>query len=74
MKMPDFEEWSKNIIITHENRLRPEIEIPGSMPLYLDIRTALKQAFEQGYQLGLNQGWAIEQDKEYAKKDCEAKS
>ncbi len=28
------------------------------------ITEALRQLFEQGYQLGLNKGWAIEQNKE----------
>lgn len=52
MTKPDFKEWAKNIVILaceHGTALE-------------DIETALKQSFDQGYSLGLNQGWAIEQD------------
>jgi len=30
-----------------------------------EIETALKLSFDQGYNLGLNLGWSIEQDKSY---------
>lgn len=30
------------------------------------ITLALKQVYEQGYQLGVNKGWALEQDKDNA--------
>lgn len=46
---PDFRTWADTLTLM----TRKEIE------------TALEQAFNQGYHLGLNQGWAIEQDKEH---------
>jgi hypothetical protein len=58
MKMPDFKEWVKSLM-----SLPPHSNHPSS------IEQALKDAFDQGYHLGLNQGWAIEQDKEYANKE-----
>lgn len=55
MTKPDFKTWTKNIIlISIENGTAHE-----------EIERALEQAYNQGYSLGLNQGWAIEQDKEY---------
>ena len=53
---PDFEQWASNLVNGYENVSEAAVE------------TALEQAFEQGYHLGLNKGWAIEQDK-----DCKHK-
>ncbi len=54
MTKPDFKEWADNIVLLAQTHgtAREEIE------------NALKQAYEQGYSLGLNHGWAIEQDKD----------
>lgn len=52
MVKPDFLCWAQNVMLSYKLSEQHYIE------------TALKQAFDQGYQLGLNKGWAIEQDKE----------
>lgn len=54
MVMPDFDTWADLLTDGYKS---------------VKISEALRQAFEQGYQLGLNQGWAIEQDKDYANKE-----
>ncbi len=64
MKMPDFEQWAIHTIQ----------RIGLNKTSIKTVAESLEQAFEQGYHLGLNQGWAIEQDKEHVKKDSEAKS
>ena len=56
MTHPDFEEWAVSLW-------------SNNGPKCKSVKEALKQAFEKGYHLGLNQGWAIEQDKEYADKE-----
>jgi diadenosine tetraphosphate (Ap4A) HIT family hydrolase len=56
MEMPNFDKWAVSLWSNHG-------------PKCTNVKEALKQAFEQGYQLGLNQGWAIEQDKDYANKE-----
>lgn len=52
MNKPDFKTWAENIVLMAQahGTAREEIE------------RALEQSFNQGYSLGLNQGWAIEQD------------
>ena len=58
--MIDFKTWAEHIIlIAQENGTAHE-----------EIERALEQAYNQGYHLGLNNGWAIEQDKDY--ECCEA--
>ena len=54
MTAPDFKLWAVNISNLIEQHGH-DIE---------EIEKALKQAYDQGYSLGLNLGWAIEQDKE----------
>lgn len=49
---PDFNEWSVKLI-----------DSEGAIDAD-DVETALSQAYEQGYQYGLNNGWAEEIDKE----------
>lgn len=63
MTSPDFKVWADNIVALSQinGAAREEIE------------RALQQAYDQGYQLGINEGWAIEQDKYYYKSwecDC----
>ncbi len=54
---PDFRTWAENIILAaRENGTAQE-----------EIEQALEQAFGQGYSLGLNKGWAIEQDNDINK-------
>lgn len=55
MTKPDFKTWAENIVLLAQahGTAREEVE------------KALEQAYDQGYHLGLNNGWAIEQDKEY---------
>jgi hypothetical protein len=55
MTKPDFKTWAENIVLTAQTN--------GSA--HEEIELALKQAYTQGYHLGLNLGWAIEQDKSY---------
>lgn len=50
MELPNFEVWAKSLLYGKKD---------------YRISDALRQAYEQGYQVGLNQGWAIEQDKEH---------
>lgn len=50
---PDFREWAENIVLIARDHGTAQEE----------IEKALEQAFNQGYHLGLNKGWAIEQDK-----------
>ncbi len=55
MTMIDFKTWAEHIIlVAQENGTAHE-----------EIERALEQAYNQGYHLGLNSGWAIEQDKDY---------
>ena len=55
---PDFRTWAENIVwIAQTQGLARE-----------EIERALEQSYDQGYYLGLNNGWAIEQDKVYASK------
>jgi hypothetical protein len=56
MTKPDFKTWADNIV-TVANQYGNARE---------EIERALKQAYDQGYSLGLNQGWVIEQDKDEA--------
>lgn len=51
----DFKTWAENIMIIAQCNGTAQEE----------IECALEQAFNQGYSLGLNKGWAIEMDKEY---------
>lgn len=55
MTEPDFRCWSENLItlILDQGKAQKTLE------------TALKDSYNQGYQLGLNFGWCIEQDKEH---------
>ena len=54
MTKPDFYTWADNIVMV--------ARAFGTAPD--EIEKALEQAYDQGYRLGLNKGWAIEQDKE----------
>lgn len=54
MTSPDFRLWAKHIIVMAQAQGTAQEE----------IERALEQAYKQGYSLGLNKGWAIEQDKE----------
>ncbi len=54
MMKPDFRTWAENITNIYRKYGTAQDE----------ISRALEQAFDQGYHLGLNKGWAIEQDKE----------
>lgn len=58
MTKPDFKTWAENIVLLAQahGTAREEVE------------KALEQAYNQGYSLGLNNGWAIEQDKQYCDK------
>lgn len=68
MTEPNFEKWGF-ILSLASKEPRASLE--------LTITNGLKEAFDQGYQLGriegyeegLNKGWAIEQDKEYVDKE-----
>lgn len=59
MTMPDFRTWAENVSIKTKRELDD------------NISRALEEAFNQGfalgdrqgYERGLNRGWAIEQDK-----------
>ncbi len=53
---PDFKTWAENIV----SRAR------SYGTAYEEIEQALESAYDQGYSIGLNKGWAIEQDKEYS--------
>ena len=53
--MPDFRTWADNILTISRQLGTAQDE----------IEDALTEAFNQGYHLGLNKGWAIEQDKEW---------
>jgi len=55
MTNPDYRTWADNIVLLAQEHgtAREEIE------------HALEAAFKQGYSLGLNYGWVIEQDKYY---------
>lgn len=55
MNKPDFKIWAENIVLMAHTY--------GTA--YEEIERALEQSYDQGYHLGLNQGWAIEQDKEH---------
>lgn len=55
MMNPDYRTWADNIINMAKKYGTAQEE----------IEKALKEAFHQGYQLGLNKGWAIEQNKMY---------
>jgi hypothetical protein len=46
---PDFKTWAKYVVNSHFEE---------------NVERALKEAFDQGYQLGVTKGWAIEQDKD----------
>lgn len=69
--LPDFEEWALNALDEGDPSWRTELDWRIE-PVIIE---ALKQAFDQGrslgrregYEEGINRGWAIEQDKEYAK-------
>lgn len=51
----DFKTWAEDIVLlARENGNAQE-----------EIERALKHAYNQGYSIGLNEGWAIEQDKQY---------
>lgn len=52
--LPDFEKWAKNIK-----------SLPPHSDHWSSIAQELRNAFEQGYQLGLTKGWIIEQEKEH---------
>ena len=52
---PDFKEWSDNIVVMSQTH--------GDA--HFEIEHALRAAYNQGYSLGLNKGWAVEQDKIY---------
>lgn len=56
MTKPDFKIWAENIILV--------VQRYGTAQE--SIETALEQAYNQGYYLGLNNGWAIEQDNDLA--------
>lgn len=75
MKMPDFYKWAKNLIIRQQisiNYASNKVVDRTVNVLRNEIQIALKQAFDQGchlgrregYEEGLNRGWAIEQDKD----------
>lgn len=51
---PDFRQWAENITMVARQF--------GTA--HEEIERALEQSFDQGYHLGLNKGWAIEQDKD----------
>lgn len=57
MQMPDFDTWGLAVQCNSHGLLSE------------NIAEALRAAFEQGYHLGLNKGWALEQDKDNAKRD-----
>ncbi len=61
MNKPDFEEWARNVVEYNDN---PEND-------WSAVCVALEQSFEQGYQLGLNKGWAHELDKAIIETDVE---
>ena len=52
---PDFKHWADNIVLIAQAHGNAREE----------IGQALEAAFKQGYSLGINHGWAIEQDKYY---------
>lgn len=54
MTAPDFKQWAYNLTIRTDMTVRTVDE----------IERALRQAYEQGYSYGLNNGWAEEQDKD----------
>lgn len=63
--LPDFDEWADNALSEGDPSWLSEMDFR----IQDTIALALKQAFEQGYNLGLNRGWQIEQDKDYADKE-----
>ncbi len=62
MIKPDFRTWAENITLVARKY--------GTA--HESIEVALEQAFDQGYKLGLNKGWAIEQDKCYQQKTADS--
>ena len=64
MNEPDFSEWARGILqaAAKENLLDDPYRI---------IREAVKYAYYQGYKVGLERGWAIEQDREISEKECD---
>ncbi len=54
MTKPDYKTWAETIILMARDHGTAQEE----------IERALEQAYNQGYHLGLNNGWAIEQDKD----------
>lgn len=78
--LPDFNKWAKNLILFQQigiNYASVEAVERVVKVLRKEVKTALKQSYERGYNLGrregyeegLNRGWAIEQDKDYVNKE-----
>jgi len=77
MKLPNFRRWASGLVHGQiYNRLLNYIPLIRVH----DVERALKTAFEEGralgnkegYKKGLDYGWQIEQDKQYAKEDKKA--
>lgn len=58
--LPDFDKWTKRVYLSSGG------SSTDINPLHLEIiKHSLLSAYSKGYTLGLNKGWAIEQDKDY---------
>lgn len=56
MQLPQFDVWARSIIRRSAK----------------DIEQALEDAYNQGYYYGLNNGWAVEQDKDITSGESDA--
>lgn len=54
---PNYKLWAKNLLAD------------GDFNLEARLADALETLFDQGYEFGLNNGWAEEQDKQYQTTD-----
>lgn len=58
---PDFDKWAERIIDTYFNSRRDKFEQDS-------LAEHLRMAYAQGYNYGLNNGWAEEQEKEVTRR------
>jgi len=64
MNEPDFDQWASNI--EHHPRNYVSLQTLISLALKDAYKQGKSLGYREGYQVGLEKGWAIEQDKHNA--------